>query len=418
LIKRVIVGQRDRAFVVSKVEANEVTGDAMPRACEAPYPPRYRLYRSLSVTLASFERSVSRSRIAMRASVIGGLLLVLNQASWAQQLPVEARACITKAAGKLPKVVTIEGSRVVPQAQDQGRHERGLYHVKVEIDVSVAGQTSTYVFNCIHSGEMTVIQPLGMGGPSRMGQPKRMLADPFEQGVADPFEQEVAAWNRGDYATALQLFRPRAEGGNIRAQALLGFSYTNGLGVPQDYVEAAKWYQRAADSGDDIAQYHIGIMHRNGQGVPRDLVRAYMWFDLAVMRGHRGTAMDRDRLAASMTAAQIAEAQELARKWKLAEQIRQRALESGQLSAAVAAIREIGVLSGQSIERKEVGPPGAFDDLSDDQLERALRERWNALGLTPDAGSNTQHWDRFEWLKALRDLRNFGLDTRFPPLKE
>jgi diketogulonate reductase-like aldo/keto reductase len=35
LIKRVIAGERDRAFVVSKVEANEVTGDAMARACEA-----------------------------------------------------------------------------------------------------------------------------------------------------------------------------------------------------------------------------------------------------------------------------------------------------------------------------------------------------------------------------------------------
>ena len=35
LIKRVIAGQRDRAFVVSKVEANDVTGDAMARACEA-----------------------------------------------------------------------------------------------------------------------------------------------------------------------------------------------------------------------------------------------------------------------------------------------------------------------------------------------------------------------------------------------
>ena len=35
LIKRVIAGQRDRAFVVSKVEADEVTGNAMARACEA-----------------------------------------------------------------------------------------------------------------------------------------------------------------------------------------------------------------------------------------------------------------------------------------------------------------------------------------------------------------------------------------------
>jgi len=35
LIKRVIAGQRDRAFVVSKVEANDVARAAMARACEA-----------------------------------------------------------------------------------------------------------------------------------------------------------------------------------------------------------------------------------------------------------------------------------------------------------------------------------------------------------------------------------------------
>src|SRR5262249_533759 len=35
LIKRVIAGQRDRAFVVSKVEANDAAAGAMARACEA-----------------------------------------------------------------------------------------------------------------------------------------------------------------------------------------------------------------------------------------------------------------------------------------------------------------------------------------------------------------------------------------------
>jgi diketogulonate reductase-like aldo/keto reductase len=35
LIKRVIAGQRDRAFVVSKVEANDVAREAMAGACEA-----------------------------------------------------------------------------------------------------------------------------------------------------------------------------------------------------------------------------------------------------------------------------------------------------------------------------------------------------------------------------------------------
>ena len=73
------------------------------------------------------------------SSIICCLLLALNQACWAQGLSVEDRACITKAAEKLPKVATIEESRVVPQAQ--GRHEQDVYHVKVEIDVNVAGQT-------------------------------------------------------------------------------------------------------------------------------------------------------------------------------------------------------------------------------------------------------------------------------------
>jgi diketogulonate reductase-like aldo/keto reductase len=35
LISRAIAGQRDRVFLVSKVEANEVSGDGMARACQA-----------------------------------------------------------------------------------------------------------------------------------------------------------------------------------------------------------------------------------------------------------------------------------------------------------------------------------------------------------------------------------------------
>jgi hypothetical protein len=37
-----------------------------------------------------------------------------------------------------------------------------VYRVKLEIDVSVAGQRSTYIFNCIQSGQAIVVQPLGM----------------------------------------------------------------------------------------------------------------------------------------------------------------------------------------------------------------------------------------------------------------
>ena len=65
-----------------------------------------------------------------------------------------------------------------------------------------------------------------------------------------------------------------------------------------------------------------------------------------------------------------------------ADEMRVRALENGQLSAAVAAIKEKGVLSGKRIERAEVGTAGEFDALTDDELERALMERVARLGFT------------------------------------
>jgi hypothetical protein len=68
-------------------------------------------------------------------------------------------------------------------------------------------------------------------------------------------------------------------------------------------------------------------------------------------------------------------------------------MESGQFNAANTAIKGKAVLTGQSVERAEIGSPGEFDHLTDDQVLQALRERISALGLTPlDAGSNmTRH---------------------------
>ena len=101
----------------------------------------------------------------MRVFIIWCVLLALGSGpSWAQETSVEDRACIIKAAAKLPKITGLEiaQSRAVPQGHAQGQHDPDLYHVKVEIDVNVAGQRSTYIFNCIRSGDFTVIQPLGM----------------------------------------------------------------------------------------------------------------------------------------------------------------------------------------------------------------------------------------------------------------
>jgi TPR repeat protein len=137
-----------------------------------------------------------------------------------------------------------------------------------------------------------------------------------ESVAAGPFDDADAAYKRGDYATALRLFRPQADRGNAYAQASLGMMYETGHGLPQDYTAAASWYRKAADQGVADAQHLLGYAYGSGRGVPQDDVSAYMWFNLAATQGVKDAARDRDGLAAKMTPAQIAEAQKRAAEWR------------------------------------------------------------------------------------------------------
>ena len=135
---------------------------------------------------------------------------------------------------------------------------------------------------------------------------------------ATPTAKAAAAYNRGDYATALSIFRPLAEAGDATAQFDLGVMYANGQGVVQDYIEALTWYRRAADQRSADAQNNIGNMYRYGRGVPQDKVRAYMWFNLAASALNASDAeagiKNRAIAASEMTASQIAQGQELSRR--------------------------------------------------------------------------------------------------------
>ena len=82
--------------------------------------------------------------------------------------------------------------------------------------------------------------------------------------VAGPFEDGLAAHGKGDYATALRLWRPLAEQGNARAQYNLGLMYDT-AGACQDYVQAASWYRKAADQGDADAQFTSAVYGRAGR---------------------------------------------------------------------------------------------------------------------------------------------------------
>lgn len=58
--------------------------------------------------------------------------------------------------------------------------------------------------------------------------------------MAGPLEDGDAALQRGDYETALKLWRPLADQGNPMAMIDLGGMYELGQGVPQDFTEAVK----------------------------------------------------------------------------------------------------------------------------------------------------------------------------------
>ena len=187
-----------------------------------------------------------------------------------------------------------------------------------------------------------------------------MLVAIGEAATAGPLVDAVAAYQRGDYATALRLWHPLAEQGDADAQFHLGVMYESGQGVLRNDAEAIKWYRKAAEQDDAVAQFNLGIMYTKGegvspnhaeaalwyrlaadhglagaqfnlgmmsaegQGVSQDYVQADMWLTLATSqlpalgKDQRNTTVDaRDRVASKMTPPQLVEAQELVFEWTI-----------------------------------------------------------------------------------------------------
>ncbi len=74
------------------------------------------------------------------------------------------------------------------------------------------------------------------------------------------FDAGLAAYGRGDYATAFKEFIESAEQGHAGAQHGLGLTYYQGQGLPQDFAQAVKWYRLAAEQGYAEVQAALGRM--------------------------------------------------------------------------------------------------------------------------------------------------------------
>ena len=165
------------------------------------------------------------------------------------------------------------------------------------------------------------------------------------------FNDGLAAYEKGDYKTALREWRPAAEKGDPHAQHMMGFLYANGravpirpeltfkwwtraadqgfapaqytlgtlyrqgMGVKRDLGKAAHWIGRAADAGYPNAQYDYGVMHATGEGVETDLSTAFMWLDLAADTKGMEPGAFWDNIDKLLTPAQRLEADQLKKTW-------------------------------------------------------------------------------------------------------
>jgi len=96
---------------------------------------------------------------------------------------------------------------------------------------------------------------------------------------------EYVAFDRANYATALRVWLPLAEGGDPAAQTNVGEIFEKGLGVPPDYAAAAVWYRRGAERGSSRAAINLGQLYEQGHGVPKDPVQALGWYRKAAGLG-------------------------------------------------------------------------------------------------------------------------------------
>ncbi|MDH5327524.1 MAG: caspase family protein [Gammaproteobacteria bacterium] len=82
---------------------------------------------------------------------------------------------------------------------------------------------------------------------------------------------EYVAYEQANSASALKVWLPSAQEGNMVAQTYVGEIYEKGFGIESDYKTAAAWYKKAADQGYARAKLNLGYLYEKGLGVTQDV---------------------------------------------------------------------------------------------------------------------------------------------------
>ncbi|MGH8616541.1 MAG: tetratricopeptide repeat protein [Burkholderiales bacterium] len=91
------------------------------------------------------------------------------------------------------------------------------------------------------------------------------------------YSEGQAANDRGDYSSAMRIWRNLADKGDSYSQYAIGDMYLKGKGVKQDPSQAQYWLHRAASAGVVDAQVSLGAMYMRGLGIPVNEKEGLRW---------------------------------------------------------------------------------------------------------------------------------------------
>ncbi len=85
----------------------------------------------------------------------------------------------------------------------------------------------------------------------------------------------------------------QADGGDVNAQLLVGYSYLYGQnGAPVDYDKAFEYYAKAALQNDNVGLNNLGSLYYSGVGVARNTAKAAILFEKAAAMGNAEAAVN------------------------------------------------------------------------------------------------------------------------------
>ena len=127
------------------------------------------------------------------------------------------------------------------------------------------------------------VKPLG----THTVAPSIVHAVPAANSATSPPTTVPVAPTRMATIAPLDKLTALANGGNAKAELVVGLKYLDGDGVAVSETDAAKWLERAANAGLPVAQYRLGTMYERGRGVAADPAKSVHWYTLAAQAGNR-----------------------------------------------------------------------------------------------------------------------------------